>query len=62
VGYLLEEGVVKNNQLVVPNKKQALNKIGHAMHDLDPVFERFSYTPYFMGLLKGLQYVDPVLV
>jgi len=26
-------------------KEQSINKIGHALHDLDPVFERFSYTP-----------------
>jgi phytanoyl-CoA hydroxylase len=25
-------------------KELSINKIGHAMHDLDPVFERFSYT------------------
>ena len=54
--------MVKNNQLVVPNKKEALNKIGHAMHDIDPVFEKFSYTKRFMDVLKGLEQVDPVLV
>lgn len=26
-------------------KELSINKIGHAMHDLDPVFERFTYTP-----------------
>ena len=25
-------------------KRLSINKIGHAMHDLDPVFERFTYT------------------
>ena len=27
------------------DKALSINKIGHAMHDLDPVFESFSYTP-----------------
>ena len=27
------------------DKRLSINKIGHAMHDLDPVFEEFSYTP-----------------
>ena len=31
-------------ELVQP-KELSINKLGHAMHDLDPVFERFSYTP-----------------
>ena len=26
-------------------KELSINKIGHAMHDLDPMFERFTYTP-----------------
>lgn len=28
---------------LVADKAVAINKIGHAMHDLDPVFERFTY-------------------
>jgi len=26
-------------------KALSINKLGHAMHDLDPIFERFTYTP-----------------
>lgn len=32
-----------NGKLRVP-KEVAFNKIGHNMHDLDPVFEKFSYS------------------
>ena len=28
------------------SKMFSINKIGHAMHDLDPVFENFSRTSY----------------
>ncbi|MAT03707.1 MAG: phytanoyl-CoA dioxygenase [Acidimicrobiaceae bacterium] len=30
---------------LVQAKELSINKLGHAMHDLDPVFERFTYTP-----------------
>jgi phytanoyl-CoA hydroxylase len=39
-----EEAIGPDGELTVP-KARSINKIGHALHDLDPVFERFSYTP-----------------
>jgi phytanoyl-CoA hydroxylase len=39
-----------------------LNKIGHAIHDLDPVFQSFSYHEKFKAILKALDYKDPALV
>jgi phytanoyl-CoA hydroxylase len=39
-----EEAFAPDGTLAVP-KERSINKIGHALHDLDPVFERFSYTP-----------------
>ena len=38
-----EEAIAPDGSLTVP-KDRSINKIGHALHDLDPVFERFSYT------------------
>lgn len=40
----------------------SINKIGHAMHDLDPAFDRFSRTPAIDDLLAALGYEDPVLL
>lgn len=40
----------------------ALNKIGHALHDLDPVFDAFSRTPALAALASALGLVDPVLL
>lgn len=52
IGYLLEVGMIdENGHLKVKDKKLALNKIGHAMHDIDPVFERFSYNKTFKNIL-----------
>jgi len=39
-----------------------INKIGHAMHDLDPVFDRFSRTPALAGLIAALGLEDPRLL
>ena len=36
-----------------------INKIGHAMHDLDPVFEKFSRTPALARLVASLGIEDP---
>jgi phytanoyl-CoA hydroxylase len=35
-------------------KALSINKIGHAMHDLDPVFSAFSRHPHLATLAKGL--------
>ncbi|MEL7208092.1 MAG: phytanoyl-CoA dioxygenase family protein, partial [Actinomycetota bacterium] len=40
----------------------SINKIGHAMHDLLPEFDRFSRTAAVAELLTDLGYADPVLL
>ena len=40
----------------------AVNKLGHAMHDLDPVFDRFSRNPDIAALVADLGYRDPRLL
>ena len=39
-----------------------LNKLGHAMHDLDPVFDAFSRTPALAGLAGDIGMQDPLLL
>jgi phytanoyl-CoA hydroxylase len=39
-----------------------LNKIGHALHDLDPVFDRISRQPRFAALADGLGLRRPLLL
>lgn len=41
-------------------KALSINKIGHAMHDLDPVFGRFSRTPAIAGLVAQLGFAEPL--
>jgi phytanoyl-CoA hydroxylase len=42
-------------------KALSINKIGHAMHDLDPVFSEFSRHPHLAALASGL-FKDPLLL
>jgi phytanoyl-CoA hydroxylase len=47
-----EEAFDANGALRQP-KALSINKIGHAMHDLDPVFERFSRGAELDALVRG---------
>jgi phytanoyl-CoA hydroxylase len=40
----------------------AINKIGHALHDLDPVFSRFSRDPKLAELTASLGIAHPLLL
>ena len=40
-------------------KEQSLNKMGHAMHDLDPVFDDFSHTDKLAAVVDSLGFKDP---
>lgn len=39
-------------------KELSINKVGHATHDLDPVFERFTYTPELAAVAADLGLAD----
>jgi phytanoyl-CoA hydroxylase len=53
-----EEAFDASGALVQP-KALSINKIGHAMHDLDPVFERFSHGPALDALVRDAGIGDP---
>ena len=40
----------------------SLNKLGHAMHDLDPVFDSFSRTPELAAVAHDIGMIDPLLL
>ena len=53
-----EEAFAENGELR-QSKSKSINKIGHAMHDLDPVFEQFSRTPELAQISKDIGFKDP---
>lgn len=61
IRWFLEDGSVVDGALTRPFPA-AVNKLGHAMHDLDPVFDRFSRTPELAGLAAELGIVEPLLL
>jgi phytanoyl-CoA hydroxylase len=44
------------------DKERAINKIGHALHDLDPVFEAFSRKSELAAICADLGYAEPLLL
>lgn len=58
--FLEEEAVDEEGNLRYP-KSRAINKIGHAQHDLDPAFTAFCRLPVFANLLEALGYERPQL-
>ena len=43
-------------------KEYSLNKMGHAMHDLDPVFDAYSRTPELAAAVNSLGFTDPGII
>ena len=54
-----EEGAFDSTGKLVVPKSKSINKIGHALHDLNPVFERFSYQPRLANLVAQLGISEP---
>ena len=62
VRFFFEElAFAKTGELTVP-KERAINKIGHALHDLDPAFDRFSRAPRVARLVADLGVEAPLLL
>ncbi len=47
---------------LVQAKELSINKLGHAMHDLDPVFERFTYTPRLADVAADIGLDDALVL
>jgi len=54
-----EEGAFDDKGKLAVPKSKSINKIGHALHDLNPVFECFSYQPRLANLVAQLGISEP---
>ncbi len=61
VRWFFEPGAIVDGRLTRP-LPLAVNKLGHAMHDLDGVFDSFSRTTELAALVAGLGLSDPRLL
>jgi len=57
----LEEGALDNDGELLKPPRLAINKIGHAMHNLDPAFRSFCRQPLFGAVLRDIGYKAPLL-
>lgn len=58
--FLEEDALDPSGNLLKP-ARLAINKIGHAMHDLNPVFGAFCRQPLFGRILRDIGYETPLL-
>ena len=62
VHFFFEENAFNPDGTLKYAKERSINKIGHALHDLDPIFNRFSRSQKVKQLAKDIGLQDPVLV
>jgi phytanoyl-CoA hydroxylase len=62
IRYFFEDGAFDADGVLRRDKHVSLNKIGHALHDLDPAFARFSRTPKLRAAAARLGLDAAVLI
>jgi phytanoyl-CoA hydroxylase len=62
IRFFFEEAAFDEAGLLRQSKARSINKVGHALHDLDPVFEEFSRQPALAALVADLGLARPLLL
>src|ERR1044071_2458100 len=62
IRFFFEENAFNNDGTLKYEKEKSINKIGHALHDLDPVFDRFSRDRKVKELAAALGFEDALLL
>ncbi|HEU0172921.1 MAG TPA: phytanoyl-CoA dioxygenase family protein [Blastocatellia bacterium] len=62
VRFFFEEDAFAPDGGLLYAKERSINKIGHALHDLDPVFDAFSRKPELAAICADLGYAEPLLL
>lgn len=61
VRFFFEEDAFAADGRLRQSKERSINKIGHALHDLEPVFDRFSRQPELAAIAADLGFSQPLL-
>jgi phytanoyl-CoA hydroxylase len=62
IRFFFEEDAFNADGTLKQAKEQSINKIGHALHDLDPLFNEFSRAPQVADLVTSLEISHPLLL
>lgn len=62
IRFFFEENAFLPDGTLKQPKERSINKIGHALHDLDPVFDRFSRSEKVKELAAAIGFVQSYLV
>jgi phytanoyl-CoA hydroxylase len=62
IRFFFEEEAFDSDGKLRQSKQRSINKIGHALHDLDPIFERFSRSEELSNLVSDLGIAGPLLI
>jgi phytanoyl-CoA hydroxylase len=62
IRFFFEENAFNPDGTLKYEKEKSINKIGHALHDLDPVFERFSRSEKIKDLAAAIGMKNPLLL
>jgi len=62
IRFFFEEDAFRPDGTLKQSKEHSINKIGHALHDLDPVFSQFSRARDIVHLVADLGIARPLLL
>lgn len=62
IRFFMEQDAFDADGRLRQSKDASLNKMGHAMHDLDPVFSEFSHSRPLARIASDLGIADPAII
>jgi len=62
IRFFFEENAFNGDGNLKYKKEKSINKIGHALHDLDPVFQKFSRSDKLKQLASAIGFEDSLLL
>src|SRR6185503_10045863 len=62
IRFFFEENAFNADGTLRYEKEKSINKIGHALHDLDPLFNRFSRSKKIREVASAIGLENPLLV
>ena len=62
IRFFFEENAFNADGTLKYEKEKSINKIGHALHDLDPIFERFSRSQKIKDVATAIGMKNPLLL